>query len=232
MLRESQINFLIPWSLEALIIYLSFHTFGCTSDPSDSILHLSYESCCIIATQLMLINLNYSFGCNQETHYAEIIVYEVTLFAEIVYNSILLVYFLSNLTGHDKDFSILLIAIMVANQILIMDFIFRAAYQKSKKQKESIKLQKDNRDFINDINRQGNPTRQKLKISWTMLRERIKDPSIRLNQNTDALKSKKVKSPVDPSRQWWWEEMIHFLILKTLKTITLIILTNGKSAYI
>jgi len=113
----------------------------------------------------MLINLNYSFGCNQETHYAEIIVYEVTLFAEIVYNSILLVYFLSNLTGHDKDFSILLIAIMVANQILIMDFIFRAAYQKSKKQKESIKLQKDNRDFINDINRQGNPTRQKLKIS-------------------------------------------------------------------
>jgi hypothetical protein len=37
--------------------------------------------------------------------------------------------FINNLEGTVKDESILLISLMIANQILIMDLIFRAAYE-------------------------------------------------------------------------------------------------------
>jgi hypothetical protein len=37
--------------------------------------------------------------------------------------------FVNNLEAKPKDYSILLVSIAIANQILIMDLIFRAAYE-------------------------------------------------------------------------------------------------------
>lgn len=37
--------------------------------------------------------------------------------------------FINNLEGHEKEESILLISLLIANQVLIMDLIFRAAYE-------------------------------------------------------------------------------------------------------
>lgn len=58
---------------------------------------------------------------------AEIIVYELVLFAEIIFNGHLLMDFVHNLEDRPKEISILLISIVIANIILIMDLMYRGA---------------------------------------------------------------------------------------------------------
>ena len=88
-----------------------------------------YRVCCINITQLVLTNLNYSLICNTKAHILELIVYEAVLFGEVIYNGHLLMYFIGRLEEKQKDYAILLISIEIANQILIMDLMFRAAYE-------------------------------------------------------------------------------------------------------
>lgn len=77
----------------------------------------------------MLTTLNYSLICNTRAERGELVVYEMVLFGEIIYEGNLILLFISNLHEKPKDYSILLISIMIANQVLIMDLIFRAAYE-------------------------------------------------------------------------------------------------------
>ena len=60
---------------------------------------------------------------------AELIVYQMFLSAEIIYNGKLLILFINNLEEKPKDYSILYISLVIANQILVMDLMFRAAYE-------------------------------------------------------------------------------------------------------
>ena len=60
---------------------------------------------------------------------AELIVYQMVLSAEIIYNGKLLILFINNLEEKPKDYSILYISLVIANQILVMDLMFRAAYE-------------------------------------------------------------------------------------------------------
>lgn len=65
------------------------------------------------------------------------IVYEMVLFGEIIYEGNLILLFISNLQEKPKDYSILLISIMIANQVLIMDLVFRAAYEDREREEEA-----------------------------------------------------------------------------------------------
>jgi predicted branched-subunit amino acid permease len=78
---------------------------------------------------MLLTNLNFSLICNTRATTPELILYELILFAEIIYEGNLTLLFIGNLEGKPKDYSILLISIMIANQVLIMDLVFRAAYE-------------------------------------------------------------------------------------------------------
>lgn len=84
----------------------------------------------------MLTNLNYSLICNTKAATAELVLYEIILFSEIIYSGDLLMVFINNMEGVPKDESILLISITIANQILIMDLMFRAAYEDKEREKE------------------------------------------------------------------------------------------------
>jgi hypothetical protein len=55
---------------------------------------------------------------------------------EVVYSGDLLMVFIENMEGVPKDESILLISIIIANQILTMDLMFRAAYEDKEREKE------------------------------------------------------------------------------------------------
>ena len=52
----------------------------------------------------------------------------------------LILTFISNLAEKPKDYSILLVSIIIANQVLIMDLIFRAAYEDREREEEKEKL--------------------------------------------------------------------------------------------
>ena len=80
--------------------------------------------------------MNYSLICNTKAHRAELIIYELVLFGEIIYNGKLMVLFVNNLEAKSKDYAILLISIIIANQILMMDLIFRAAYEDREREEE------------------------------------------------------------------------------------------------
>ena len=83
---RSQLKFLIPWSLIITISILFFNIFGCTKiDPGTDYFFISYEGCVINIVQIVLTNLNYSLICNTWAETPELIVYELTVFAEIVF---------------------------------------------------------------------------------------------------------------------------------------------------
>ena len=127
---RSQLKFLISWSLIITIGILFFSVFGCsTVDPGSDYFFVNYSGCVLNVTQIVLTNLNYSLICNTWAETPELIVYELALFAEIVYEGNLTLLFISNLVEKPKDYSILLISIIIANQVLIMDLVFRAAYE-------------------------------------------------------------------------------------------------------
>lgn len=134
---KSQLKFMIPWALIITACLLFFNIFGCTPVlPDTSYFYVDYTGCCINVTQIILTNLNYSLVCNTKAHMAEFVAYEVILFGEIIYNGTLLILFVNNLEGHSKDLSILLISIIITNQILIMDLLFRAAFEDKERELE------------------------------------------------------------------------------------------------
>jgi hypothetical protein len=133
---KSQLKFIIPWALIILIIILFFNIFGCqTHMPHTELVYfyVLYDGCILNSIQILLTNLNYSLICNTKAHLAELILYEIVLFGEIIYNGNLLLLFVNNLEDKPKDYSILYISIAIANQILIMDLVFRAAYEEREK---------------------------------------------------------------------------------------------------
>jgi hypothetical protein len=89
---------------------------------------MDYAGCCLYSVVILLTNLNYSVLCNIKGDIALLIFYEVILFGEIIYNGMLLVRFIDQLTHYPKDFSILFISISIAWQMLVMDLLFRGVY--------------------------------------------------------------------------------------------------------
>jgi hypothetical protein len=47
-----------------------------------------------------------------------------------------MILFINNLDAKPKDYSILLISLVIANQVLIMDLMFRAAYEDREREEE------------------------------------------------------------------------------------------------
>jgi hypothetical protein len=54
---------------------------------------------------------------------------EVVLFGEIIYAGHLMLYYINHLEGKPKDYTIFFLTIIIANQMLMMDLIFRAAFE-------------------------------------------------------------------------------------------------------
>jgi hypothetical protein len=150
---NAQVKFLIPWSLTFLNAYLFYNIFGCYAVlPASDFLYLQLSTCIANIVQLFLTNLNYSFATNTKTQLSELVFYEAVLFGEIIYNGSLLVSFVSTLEGKSKDLSILYLSLMIANQMLIMDLMFRGAYEE-RLQEEELKL--TIREYISLNNRQN-----------------------------------------------------------------------------
>jgi hypothetical protein len=143
---ESQARFIIPWSLVILIIVLLFNIFGCTPtlDAADtaSNYYMDYAGCCLYSVVILLTNLNYSVLCNIKGDFPLLIFYEIVLFAEIIYNGTLLIRFIDELKDNPKakDYSILFVSIFIAWQILVMDLLFRGAYEDKQKHKKHHEL--------------------------------------------------------------------------------------------
>lgn len=134
---KSQLKFMIPWALIITSCILFFNIFGCTPTlPDTDYFYVDYTGCCINVVQIVLTNLNYSIVCNTKAHRVEFVVYEIILFGEIIYNGTLLITFVDILKEQSKDLSILLISILITNQILIMDLLFRAAFEDKEREKE------------------------------------------------------------------------------------------------
>jgi hypothetical protein len=136
---HSQLKFFIAWALEITIVILFFNVFKCKHTLPESELayfYVDYNGCVLNATQLILTVFNYSMLCNTKADRAEFMVYEVILFGEIIYNGKLMLLFINNLEGHAKEESILLISVVIANQVLIMDLLFRAAYEDKEREEE------------------------------------------------------------------------------------------------
>jgi hypothetical protein len=85
---------------------------------------------------MLLTNLNYSLICNTKAHLAELILFEAVLFGEIIYNGNLFLMFINGLEGKPKDYCILLISLVIANNTLIMDLIFRAGFEDREREEE------------------------------------------------------------------------------------------------
>lgn len=76
----------------------------------------------------------------------------MVLFGEIIYNGSLLVKYVNTLEGKSKDLSILYLSLMIANQMLMMDLIFRGAYEE-RVQEEELKV--TIKEYISLNNRQN-----------------------------------------------------------------------------
>ena len=134
---RSQLKFVISWSLVATCCYLFYNIFGCHHESTETnYFFILYTGCVLNITQILLTNLNFSLICNTKAELAELVVYEAVIFGEIIYNGDLIMLFINNLEGHEKEESILLISLLIANQVLIMDLIFRAAYEDKEREEE------------------------------------------------------------------------------------------------
>lgn len=107
-----------------------------TEEQQADYFYVQYSACCLNVTQIVLTNLNYSLICNTKAVLAELALYERFLFAEVIYSGDLLMVFIENMKGVPKDESILLISILIANQILTMDLLFRAGYEDKEREIE------------------------------------------------------------------------------------------------
>lgn len=86
-------------------------------------------ACCLNTSVIVMTNLNCSLICNTRADKPELFLYEAIMFGELIYDANLILVFISSLEHTAKDESILLVSLMIANQVLIMDLIFRAAYE-------------------------------------------------------------------------------------------------------
>lgn len=86
--------------------------------------------------QIVMTNLLYSLAANNKSQLSEVIIYETVLFGEMIYNGSLLITFIDSLMDKQKDFGLLYMVLVITNQILIMDLIFRFGYEKNEKEKE------------------------------------------------------------------------------------------------
>jgi hypothetical protein len=137
---KSQIKFIIPWALDILIVILFFSIFGCHHESTENeYFFVLYDGCVLNTVQILLTNLNYSLICNTKADTAELAVYLLTLFGEVIYNGNLMLMFINHLEEKPKDYSILYVSIVIANQVLIMDLLFRAAFEdKEREQKFAV----------------------------------------------------------------------------------------------
>lgn len=85
---------------------------------------------------ITLTNLNYSLLCNVKGDLPVVVVCEIALFAEILYNGTLLIKLIGQLEGQPKDYSILFISIFIAWQMLVMDLLFRGVFEEREKQEK------------------------------------------------------------------------------------------------
>lgn len=102
---------------------------------------MDHKGCTVYCAVLLITNLCYSLCCNERTEFAYLIVFEMVLFAEVIYSGILLITFIDNMKDKPKDYSILFISIMIAWLILVMDLLFRAVYEDKHKEERHEKLQ-------------------------------------------------------------------------------------------
>lgn len=133
---RSQLKFFFSWTLIATIIMFTVKIFECHNDTTGSTnsLALTTGECVVNGAQVLLTNLNLSLICNTKAHPFELWTYLAVLFAEIVANGKLFLLFVNKLLDKEKDQSILLVSIIIANQILVMDLIFRAAYEERERE--------------------------------------------------------------------------------------------------
>ena len=97
---------------------------------------MEYTGCCINITQIILTNINYSLICNTKAENLELFIYEAVIFGELFYNGDLIIIFIEGMEGKEKDMAIIFISLVIANQVLIMDLIFRAAYEDKEREEE------------------------------------------------------------------------------------------------
>jgi hypothetical protein len=134
---KSQLKFIISWSLTGLNCFLFINIFLCWPVlPEGDYFYVNSVGCGWNMAQIVITNLNYSLAANDKSQLSEVIVYEVILFSEMIYNGYLLIIFIDNLIDSQKDFGLLYIVLIITNQILIMDLIFRFGYLKNEKDKE------------------------------------------------------------------------------------------------
>jgi hypothetical protein len=94
---------------------------------------MEYKGCVLYSLTLLLTNLNYSLICNTRGDLPLLVTFLIVLFAEIIYNGTLLISFINNLQEKPKDYSILFVSIFIAWEVLVMDLIFRGAYEEKEK---------------------------------------------------------------------------------------------------
>lgn len=132
---HSQMKFIIPWALVITESILVFQIFGCYHEfPEEtSFIDMEYKGCILYSVTLLLTNLNYSLICNNRGDLPLLVVFMIVLFAEIIYNGTLLITFINELKEKPKDYSILFVSILIAWEVLVMDLMFRGAYEEKEK---------------------------------------------------------------------------------------------------
>jgi hypothetical protein len=111
--HHSQLKFIIPWALAITLSVLAFQIFSCYHElPEEvSFIDMEYQGCVLYSLTLLLTNLNYSLICNTRGEMPLLVLFTIVLFAEIIYDGMLLVTFINNLKEKPKDYSILFISI-------------------------------------------------------------------------------------------------------------------------
>ncbi len=72
--------------------------------------------------------------CNTHGDLPILVVFLICLFAEIIYSGTLLITFIKDLRDEPKDYSILFVSIQIACGVLVMDLLFRCAYEEKEKE--------------------------------------------------------------------------------------------------
>lgn len=97
----SQLKFVIPWALMITECVLIFKIWGCTSNPdllAEHIEYLSFNGCVLTCVVLLMANFVYSTICNPNGERSFLVVFEIILFTEVIYNGNLLIRFIQQLS--------------------------------------------------------------------------------------------------------------------------------------
>lgn len=126
--------------LFACALLVPYLCLSCDTKGSENPLVLTTGECVVDGAGVFLTNLNLSLICNTKAHPLELWTYLAVLFAEIVTDGKLFLLFVHELHEKEKDQSILLVSLIITNQIIVMDLIFRAAYEE--REREEMKEEK------------------------------------------------------------------------------------------